>query len=179
MFVFDLFLANTSVYTWLLSVILLCLVDAWTIIHILKNKHDQPASALLWIFLVIELHIFGIILYLLLGINRLNTTGIRVGKAHNTMQSIRSSPGSLSRYLEEVRGFHYIGDTKSEHRYLSILDKILPVTYPICGNELKLLEDGTAAYPKMFNAIQNAKDHIHLQSYIIMNDKFIIINSIN
>ena len=39
------------------------------------------------------------------------------------------------------------------------------------GNKIILLADGQAAYVAMFKAIQNAKDHINLESYIIEDDE--------
>ena len=39
------------------------------------------------------------------------------------------------------------------------------------GNKVTLLADGQAAYAAMFKAIQNAKDHINLESYIIEDDE--------
>jgi cardiolipin synthase len=39
------------------------------------------------------------------------------------------------------------------------------------GNKVTLLADGQAAYAAMFEAIQNAKDHINLESYIIEDDE--------
>ena len=164
-------MAMYSPWACLFVVVTFLILDVVTILHILKNKHDQPTSAILWIFLVVELHAIGILLYLVLGINRLRTTGAKIKKAHDSICAMRNSPGALFKYLEEVRKFHYSGEIQDGYKYWTILDRILPATYPICGNSLKLLEDGTAAYPEMFDAIQNAKDHIHLQSFIIMNDE--------
>jgi cardiolipin synthase A/B len=39
------------------------------------------------------------------------------------------------------------------------------------GNKVTLLTDGQATYAAMFKAIQNAKDHINLESYIIEDDE--------
>ena len=39
------------------------------------------------------------------------------------------------------------------------------------GNKITLLADGQAAYAAMFKAIQNANDHINLESYIIEDDE--------
>jgi cardiolipin synthase len=39
------------------------------------------------------------------------------------------------------------------------------------GNKVTLLADGQAAYAAMFKAIQNAKDHINLETFIIEDDK--------
>ena len=172
MFVDFFLIPRASTWEWWSIITLFLFIDIVTLLHILKNKHDQPASAILWLFLVIELHIIGVILYLILGINRLNTSkSLKAEEIHKSIHAMRNSPGSLSRYLEEVRHFHYSGNLKYDHEYLAVLDRILPSTYPILGNNLELLEDGTAAYPKMFDAIQKAEKHIHLQSYIIMNDE--------
>ena len=39
------------------------------------------------------------------------------------------------------------------------------------GNRIALLTDGQATYAAMFKAIQNARDHINLESYIIEDDE--------
>jgi cardiolipin synthase len=39
------------------------------------------------------------------------------------------------------------------------------------GNKVALLADGQATYAAMFQALQNAKDHINLESYIIEDDE--------
>ena len=39
------------------------------------------------------------------------------------------------------------------------------------GNKVTLLADGQATYAAMFKAMQNAKDHINLESYIIEDDE--------
>ncbi len=39
------------------------------------------------------------------------------------------------------------------------------------GNKVTLLADGQATYAAMFKAIENAKDHINLESYIIEDDE--------
>ncbi|HJO95879.1 MAG TPA: cardiolipin synthase [Victivallales bacterium] len=154
--------------TWFVLFVFFIVLDVITIIHVLINKHDEASSALLWIFLIIVLNVIGVIIYVILGINRVNSTGSRIEKAHIKMLNLRKSENRLSKYLNALLKFNYSGPTKD---YLKIMDRILPETYPVTGNKVYLLEDGTAAYPRMLKAIQNAKDHIHLQSYIIMNDR--------
>lgn len=39
------------------------------------------------------------------------------------------------------------------------------------GNKVALLADGQAAYAAMFKAIQKAKDHVHLETFIIEDDE--------
>jgi cardiolipin synthase A/B len=54
-------------------------------------------------------------------------------------------------------------------RYTAVVETVTesPLTK---GNKVTLLADGQATYAAMFKAIQNAKDHINLESFIIEGD---------
>ena len=41
----------------------------------------------------------------------------------------------------------------------------------VIGNKVMLLQDGPTAFQAMFNAIRNARDHIHMETYIIEDDE--------
>ncbi|MCF7791024.1 MAG: cardiolipin synthase [Victivallales bacterium] len=155
---------------WLVFFIICLLLDITTIIHILKNKHYEPASAILWIFVVVDLHLIGVLLYLLLGINRLKTKGIKIEQHNQTMDALKGPKGYLSNFLERLIDFHETYNDKP-HEYQHIFNKIIAGTFPIKGNKVELLVDGTTVYPKMLKEIKNAKRHINLQSYIINNDE--------
>jgi cardiolipin synthase len=55
-------------------------------------------------------------------------------------------------------------------RHIAVVESVTesPLTK---GNKVTLLANGQAAYAAMFEAIQNAKDHINLESYIIEDDE--------
>jgi cardiolipin synthase len=55
-------------------------------------------------------------------------------------------------------------------RYTAVVESVTesPLTK---GNKVTLLADGQAAYAAMFKAIQNAADHINLETFIIEDDK--------
>ncbi|HSO46127.1 MAG TPA: phospholipase D-like domain-containing protein, partial [Rhodoferax sp.] len=59
---------------------------------------------------------------------------------------------------------------------LDILDKQMALEQAISdsplvlGNKVTLLQDGAATYAAMFGAIRQARDHIHLETYIIEDD---------
>ena len=76
--------------------------------------------------------------------------------------------GAFVTYLSGVMKFNF---KPSEPGYMTMLDKLLPLTFPTLGNNVSLLEDGTSAYPKMLEAIQNANKHIDLQSFNINDDE--------
>ena len=155
-----------------ITIFLICItLDIFTIIHIIINKHDEPASAILWIFVILNFHLVGILAYLTLGINRIKTKGVKIEKYNESMTALRTSKGYLSSFLEHLIEFHPTGKETPINGYQYILDRIVPGTFPVKGNKIELLVDGTIAYPKMLDAINNAKKHINLQSYIITDDE--------
>jgi len=61
-------------------------------------------------------------------------------------------------------------DANALDRHLAIEEALVgsPLT---TGNEVLLLQDGPATYRAMFEAIQSARDHIHLETYILDDDE--------
>ena len=68
--------------SWGILIFFIAIADIATVIHILEHKHEESTSAILWIFIVVNFHIIGIVIYLLLGINRIKTTGQKISKAN-------------------------------------------------------------------------------------------------
>ena len=69
-----------------------------------------------------------------------------------------------------------LAELKRKSGDIDILDKQLALEQAISdspltlGNKVTLLQDGSATYAAMFNAIAQARDHINLESYIIEDD---------
>jgi len=167
------------------------LINIVTAIHILLNKHDEPVSAIVWLLTVTFLPAIGLFLYLFFGINRskLRTLDIEIANQlilearekieyKNSQNKTQHSPknknlqSTISHYLHQQHFFTYKNkENECYPAYCKMLDRLLPNTTPLYGNHVKLLLDGSQAYPKMIEAIEDAKHSIHLQSYIIMNDK--------
>ncbi|MEM4248597.1 MAG: cardiolipin synthase, partial [Candidatus Nanoarchaeia archaeon] len=156
----------------------------------IMNKHDRPHGAILWIMVVMNIPIIGILLYVLFGINRIKSTGIAVNMAHRIMLEKKKKLASigkngteiisgkideeinkalLSHAKEQQNHIYYAKDQEYE-LFNMALDRTIPDSIPLAGNKLELLSDGTKAYPRMLEEINSAKSSIHLQSFIIMND---------
>ena len=66
---------------------------------------------------------------------------------------------------------------KNSAKPTDVLDRFTAVVESVTdspltkGNKVTLLVDGQAAYAAMFKAIQNAKYHINLETFIIEDDK--------
>lgn len=70
--------------------------------------------------------------------------------------------------LERLRAGGQGGDVLSRHLALEEAIVGSPLT---AGNKAELLQDGAATYRAMLAAIEAAKDHIHLETYILDDDE--------
>jgi cardiolipin synthase len=88
-------------------------------------------------------------------------------------RQIVSSKGLLSLQKSDAimeRLKRSVGLTDILERHTAVVESVTdsPLTK---GNKVTLLADGQAAYAAMFMALQNARDHINLESYIIEDDE--------
>ena len=88
-------------------------------------------------------------------------------------RQIVSSKGALSPQQSKAvmeRLKRSVNPTDVLERHTSVVESV--TTSPLTkGNKVTLIADGQAAYAAMFKAIQNAKEYINLESYIIEDDE--------
>jgi len=79
----------------------------------------------------------------------------------------RLSPQKSKAVLDRLK--RSVAPTDILERHISVVESVTesPLTK---GNKVTLLIDGEATYAAMFTAIKEAKDHIHLESFIIEDD---------
>jgi cardiolipin synthase len=87
-------------------------------------------------------------------------------------RQIVSSKGLLSPQKSKAireRLKRSVDPTDILERYTAVVESVTesPLTK---GNKVTLLADGQAAYAAMFKALQNAKDHINLETFILEDD---------
>jgi cardiolipin synthase len=78
------------------------------------------------------------------------------------------SPQKSKAIMERLK--RSVNPTDILERHTAVVESVTesPLTK---GNKVTLLADGQATYAAMFKALQNAKDHINLESYIIEDDE--------
>ena len=78
------------------------------------------------------------------------------------------SPQKSKAIMERLK--RSVDSTDILERHTAVVESVTesPLTK---GNKVTLLADGQATYAAMFKAMQNAKDHINLESYIIEDDE--------
>ncbi len=149
------------------------LIELVTCVHIVMNKHEEPASAVLWMFIVFDFPLLGLLIYIMFGINRIHTRGTQIRLANELMRSHKGDPAhkAFSAHYEDQKGHVYTSSDGEYPDFMRALDRLLPGTAPLRGNSVELLTDGTKAYPRMLEEIRKAESSIHLQSFIIMDDQ--------
>ena len=125
--------------------------------HALLHKRDTRAATL-WIAFIWFLPVFGPILYLMLGVNRIRRRAVSLG-VHKTFS--RPIPRNLGEPQHEG----------AEH--LKMLARAVSriVTPPLTtGNKIQPLVNGDEAFPAMLAAIESAQKSVSLSTYIFDND---------
>ena len=133
--------------------------------HVVLHKRNVRAT-IGWIGLIWLSPLIGAVLYLLLGINRIQRTGTSLGLSsawnagagHGVLGIVAFSKTELALHHPGMNGM----DTLAER----VSGKLLSA-----GNSAKLLLDGDEAFPAMLDAIGQAKHSITLISYIFDNDE--------
>jgi cardiolipin synthase len=127
-------------------------------VHALLNKRDSRAAAL-WIGVVWLVPLFGPLLYLVLGVNRIRRRAISLG-----VHSVVTKP------IPE--NFGEPQQVEAEH--LKMLARVVStvVAQPLIpGNKIQPFVNGDEAFPAMLSAIESARKSISLCSYIFDNDQ--------
>ncbi len=125
--------------------------------HVLLHKRD-PRAATIWIGIVWLMPVFGAILYLSLGVNRIRRRAVQLG-VHK----------ALSRPVPDD-----FGETEqacAEHlRHIArVVSRV--TTQPLTtGNKIEPLINGDEAFPAMLSAIASATTSISLCTYIFDSD---------
>jgi cardiolipin synthase len=126
-------------------------------IHALLHKRDSRAATL-WLGLIWFLPLFGPVLYLALGVNRIRRRALSLA-VHKTFS--RPVPENLGEPQHEG----------AEHLKMLARTVSRVVVQPLtAGNNIKPLVNGDAAFPAMLASIESAKKSVSLSTYIFDND---------
>ena len=126
--------------------------------HALLNKRDSRAATL-WLGLIWFLPLFGPVLYLALGVNRIRRLAVKLA-VHKTFS--RPVPENLGEPQHEG----------AEHLKMLARTVSRVVAQPLtAGNKIQPLVNGDAAFPAMLDAIESAKKSVTLCTYIFDNDE--------
>lgn len=132
--------------------------------HALLFKRD-PRSALGWIVVCLTFPFVGSLLYWAMGVNRIHR------KARQWLESGRRVAGwdRFASTPEIPKAFYPPQGAEHLHELMTLADRVV-IAPLIEGNRLSPLINGDNAYPVMLDAIRNARESIHLSTYIFDAD---------
>ncbi|AKJ64489.1 cardiolipin synthase [Kiritimatiella glycovorans] len=140
-------------------------------LHLLRDRREA-AAAVLWIFIAWSFPVLGPLLYLSFGIDRIPAKGF--AKHQHNQQFLAERRAREARALAHWQAVHEDASGVPEDgfvRELNLATEALAPDHPLMqGNEVRPLVSGDEAFPRMLESIRSARDHIHLQSFIIGND---------
>lgn len=138
------------------------------------HSHRESSSTLLWIFVTWSVPLIGPLMYLWFGINRVSEKAWHKHSSDQKFLSERKAREDEAMPLNYWRAVHDSLATEPAGTFAGELNGAMNAVlseYPLLGgNKIELLISGDQAYPQMLEAIGKARDHIHLQTFIIGND---------
>jgi cardiolipin synthase len=131
-------------------------------ISVLLLENRNPVKSLSWVLVLLFLPGLGLFLYLIFGQNfrkqkTISKKSLRfaANRPHVSFDIDRLNTNFMdNNQLNLIRLLYTNSDAKA---------------YP--NNKIDILSDGKTTFDAMFNAIQNAKSHIHIEFFIFGNDK--------
>ena len=145
-----------------LSILYTLTIITTIIIVLLENR--SPLKTISWILVLIFLPIFGFVVYLVFGQSfrkrkMFSMKGLGDLKWLQVMSQDQKLRLDKSRFLKDER----IHEKKNIMTLLLNNSKALLSGY----NKVKILNDGKETFTEIFKSLRKAKDHIHLEYYII------------
>lgn len=159
---FDTFLNHLTTFLWAVYIITV-LSTAAMIIH---EKRD-PAKTSTWVLLLIALPILGLILYIFFGQNRRKEKIFSRKEIQDIEQIEYLSRKQVIRFRDKLD----IDEKLSDH--LSIITLLLNNSKALLTehNEISIFQNGKDAFESIIDALYTASSSIHIEFYIINNDK--------
>jgi cardiolipin synthase len=139
----------------------------FAIILVIQQKGD-PLKTVSWIMVMLLIPIIGIILYFYFGKN-FRRQKIFNRKGLSDMERLRDFS---HRQILELPGKDFLKNPKIKNKQhiMSLLLNNSKAMLTEC-NTLQIYTTGKEAFDSIISDMENAKDHIHLQYYIIEDDK--------
>lgn len=143
------------------SIIFASLVIFTAIVIFLERR--DPAKTVAWLLILIFLPIMGFVLYLIIGRRFRKRRMVRKKAALNNY--IYPLDESFAEHEDRLPCL-----TRSKERLIRLImsNAHFPLTL---NNSLRVLTDGQEIFPAFKEAIRGAKKHIHLETYILRDDR--------
>lgn len=146
--------------TLLLIIETLYLLTVVSIIVVVISENRNPIKTVAWILAVVFLPFVGIIWYAVFGQN--------ITKKHVISKRMYSK---LKRRPLDEMGTPVEVKVPDEHENLVSLLKNMDYNPVLGGNDVKIFTKGEDKFKQLFIDIENAREHIHVEYYVLLDDR--------
>lgn len=150
---------------WLLVALITFILQ---MVAVLLLEFRNPSKAVAWLFILFCLPLIGFVLYFFVARDYQKRLKIRK-RGSRLFQELR---GHLWDRAAVVRNKEGMNNAEFHHndRLFNLLNHLSES--PITGcNQSRVLTDGEETYDAMLRAMEQAKDHIHVEFYIFRHDR--------
>ncbi|WP_438347573.1 cardiolipin synthase [Paenibacillus sp. FA6] len=149
---------------WLLIILIVFIVQIATIIII---EFRNPTKALAWIFILFCCPLVGFIFYYFVAreYNKHKQVRSRGSRLYQENRAHLWQDTVIVKSAEEMKNSEFI----HQKRLFHLLTHLQGSSITGC-NESRVLTDGKVAFHAMLEAMESAKDHIHVEFYIFRPD---------
>ncbi|MFI5414061.1 MAG: cardiolipin synthase [Candidatus Lutacidiplasmatales archaeon] len=148
-------------------VALLLTIDVVAILTLIFFERRDPESILAWMFAILTLPVAGFVLYLVFGFKYFKTRAFGLKSTGDQAILTRVRKG-----LEPLVGVGTPHDLEHEAVVPDLARLLIAdsAAFLTSGNEVSVFTNGTDKFAALFEAIDGAKSHIHLEYYILRDD---------
>lgn len=124
---------------------------------------ERPVSAVLWLAVLWAVPYVGALAYVTFGIDQVR----RGGREREAARALLARRAALHPGFERLAvNLARDGELHPAAHIFEVTDPAVRPNRVLRGNRVELLVDGDEFYPKLFRAIRDASESIHLQTYI-------------
>ncbi|MDY6801577.1 MAG: cardiolipin synthase [Bacteroidota bacterium] len=160
----SLMLASINIFSQVFFLIILLISILVSLVILLENRDPIRASSL--ILLLFILPGIGLIIYFFLGRNYRKKKMFEAKKDSDRLFIYKLKKQIRVSSEEFINKYHDVLGNKSLLAKMLLNDNYFGLTG---NNHLKLLVNGEEKFPELFNNLENAKEHIHIEYFIIEN----------
>ncbi len=137
---------------------ILVVAELAVLVRAITRPHREPTSRLAWVIVIIAAPVVGMIAYLLLGETRIRRR--RFGKV---IDAQLPRPSANEAVIRELHASPYAAPFA--------LARTVNRVGPAAGNRAWLAQDSNTAIDGMVADIESAREHVHLCTYIWLEDR--------
>jgi len=138
-------------------------------VSIVFLERRDPADVVPWLFVLVFFPVVGFVLYMIFGFQYFKQKQFRL-KAHGDRRILDKviAEQKLGIEVEKTRLKQPELDPFLDLARMLLVDN---ASFLTSQNEVEVFIDGERKFDALFEAIKNAKDHVHMEYYIIRNDE--------